>query len=143
MRLSAPAYPKSIIYAPLQMKNAKRFNSTPSGLVERLSFDEKRSSVSRAENLFRKIEAGNVAVNRSWRESSKIEEAPAGVIETCRTIPCGFGRCYCIKSLNSMRRFFSRPALVLLSAMGSLGPAPRMVIRSAGVPALISQSFTA
>jgi len=50
---------------------------------------------------------------------------------------------HCVRSLNSMRRFFSRPALVLLSAMGSLGPAPRMVIRSAGVPALTSQSFTA
>jgi hypothetical protein len=38
--------------------------------------------------------------------------------------------------LNSMRRFFARPLAFVLSAIGSSGPAPRVVMRSAATPLL-------
>lgn len=54
---------------------------------------------------------------------------------------CGFRRVragtrldYCGSSSNSMRRFCVRPALVLLSAIGSSGPTPRVSTRLLSMP---------
>jgi hypothetical protein len=41
---------------------------------------------------------------------------------------------YCGNSSNSMRRFCVRPAFVLLSAMGSSGPTPRVSTRLLSMP---------
>src|SRR6187431_3662281 len=51
-------------------------------------------------------------------------------------------RAYC-KTLNSMRRFFSRPAAFLLSAIGSSAPAPRVLSLSGPTPLSTSHCFTA
>ncbi len=57
-----------------------------------------------------------------------------------RPRPRGAG--HCVSSLNSMRRFLALPAFVLLGAIGSSGPAPRVSMRLASTPASVRYFFT-